>query len=194
MRFLPKAQREARPRPAAANSPGVAKVPRLSGEVEDGAQRDWVRVLEVVLNEPGLLAVVGALPELDGITDPRDRRIAEVAFGLAARLGSFRMVDVLGELPDPEDVSRVAELAQRGAQRNRYEAELRDAFGRIRRRQATGELENAKRRLLNPDEGDGALAPGSVESAALKDGMEGHRHFAPLRLRRKAGAGGGIGV
>ncbi len=179
---------------APSGRPAAANVPRLSGEVEEGAQRDWVRVLEVILNEPGLLAVIGELPELGGITDPRDRRIAEVAFGLAARLGSFRMVDVLGELPDPEDVSRVAELAQRGAQRNRYEAELRDAFGRIRRRQATGELESAKRRLLNPEKGDGALAPESVESAALKDGMEGHRHFAPLRLRRKAGAGGGIGV
>jgi len=183
-----------RPQRTAARKPGAANVPRLSGEVEAGAQRDWVRVLEVVLNEPGLLAVVGALPEWKGITDPRDRRIAEVAFKLADRIGSFRMVDVLGELSDPEDVSRVAELARRGALRRRYEAELRDAIGRIRRRETTGALETAKQRLLNPKDGGGAVAPGSVEGAALMDGMEGHRHFAPLRLRRKAGAGGGIGV
>jgi len=183
-----------RPRRSASSPAAAANVPRLSQEVEEGAQRDWVRVLEVVLNEPGLLAVVGAFPELDGIADPRDRRIAEVAFRLADRLGGFRLVDVLGELSDPEDVSRVAELAERGAQRSRYEAELRDAFGRIHRRQAAGELESAKQRLLGPDGGDGALTPGSAESAALVDGMEGHRHFAPLRLRRKAGAGGGIGA
>ncbi len=168
---------------------------RVSGEcVSGGVQRDWVRVLEVILNEPGLLAVVGGLGDLSGIADPRDRRIAEVAVRLADQLGEFRIADLLGELHDSADVNRVADLALQGSGRCSYEAELRDAVDRIRRRQEATVLESTKQRLLGRREDSQGLTGGSEEGEAYRDGVEALRHFVPQRLRRKAEAGGGIGV
>lgn len=162
----------------------------VPGTVRDHAQRDWVRVLEVILNEPGLLSVVGGLGDIAGIVDARDRRIAEVALRLADRLGEFRMADVLSELHDPADVSRAADLALAGAGRCSYEAELRDAVDRIRRREAALAFEHTKRSLLGQPDGPRRLTDGCAEGEAVRDGVEAHRHFVPLRLRRKADLGG----
>jgi len=179
-----------RPRRAASGRPVAANVPRTSPDTEFGEQRDWARVLEVILNEPGLLADAGAWPDLNRIVDPRDRRIAEVALELADRLGEFRLVDVLGALSDPETANRACDLAQRGAERFRHERELCDALTRIRRRIAADDLEIAKRRVREAGEA-AQLTEGCADGAVLREGMGGHRHFVPQRLRRKAG--GGIG-
>jgi len=165
----------------------VANVPQTAPERALGEQRDWARVLEVVLSEPGLLAAVGELPDVGRIIDPRDRRIAEVALDLADRYGEFRMVDVLSALSDPQTVERACDLAERGSSRTRHETELRDALSRIGRRIAAADLEDAKRTVREAGEEAAVLTGGSPVGAALQEGLEAHRHFVPQRLRRRAG-------
>ena len=92
----------------------IAAVPNGVTVVNDPARRAWDRVLEVLLNEPGLLTVVGALPDLSGIADDRDRRIAGIVLELNETLGEFRLNDVLARCQDPADADTRAG-AMRGA-------------------------------------------------------------------------------
>ncbi|MGB2985635.1 MAG: DNA primase [Phycisphaerae bacterium] len=153
----------------------------------DAERIAWTRVLEVLLNEPGALAVIKERPDVTAIADDRDRRIATIVFELAGEIGEFRLADVLARCDDPADAERVTELAHRGAGLGNYEAMLRAAFDRIRRASEDRELERSKERLLHVETQPQPLAGPTADRKTVCDGMKKHAHFAPRRLIRQGG-------
>jgi hypothetical protein len=93
---------------------------------------------------------------------------------------------VLSRFSDPQDVARISDLARDGASRGNYENTLRVALERIRNVQSTREVERTKERIADrvgkTDNSEDALG----EMAVLREGVRGHRHFAPRRLIRQS--------
>lgn len=151
----------------------------------DAAQRTWERVLEVLLNEPSLLAVVGAMPDLSGIADDRDRRIAEFVLELDKSLGEFRLNDVLARCEKPADTERVAELAQRGARRGNHEATFRTALEQLQEMDRMSTLDYHRRRLLDREIDASAGESHAEDEHILSAGVRQRRHFVPRRLSQR---------
>lgn len=106
------------------------------GPLHRGANREpsaWTMLLEVLLNEPGLLSAAGAFPDVSQIVDPRDRRIGEAVLALVEELGEFRLADVLARFHDAEDVNRIISLAERGAGRGNYARTFEVAMEKLSR-------------------------------------------------------------
>lgn len=144
---------------------------------EQGA---WVRLLEILLNEPGLLGTLENWPDPRGIADLRDRRIASWVFDCARSFGEFSLRDVLAQAQDGEDAARVAELAVRGQQLGNFQASFQASIERLEQREAEGKLEQARSALLQ------APQPEGDELEIYAEGVSRHRHFGPRRLVRLA--------
>ncbi len=157
----------------------------------DCEQAAWTHILEVALNEPGLLATVVGELNVASIIDVRDRRIAGVVVGLSNELGEFRLADVLARCHEPGDAERIEELVTRGLARGNYDSTLRLAFERIRLATRSRDVDDAARRLLEQTPGVGTAEERSEERDAVHDGLKERRHFAPRRfVRRRLERGG----
>lgn len=147
--------------------------------IRDGVHGAWVRLLEVLLNEPGLLGTISDWPDPEVIGDARDRRIAMWVFECARNFGEFTLADVLALARDGDDAARVAELATRGQALGNYEVSMRLALDRLKSYGSAFELEAIRRRVLeSSNEAEGELV-------AYADGVSKHRHFGPMRLIRR---------
>jgi DNA primase len=155
------------------------------GPPRDAEQAAWAVVLEVLLNEPGLIGASADWPDPVRIADERDRRIAGWMFESAREFGEFRVSDVLARSSDSADTERIAELAARGDVRGNYEATLRLALERIRQAAQGVKLEKARHHLLNAPKGD-ECAVADDDLATFVDGSRQHRHFGPRRMIRRA--------
>ena len=159
--------------------------PRLGQE-----QAAWVTVLEVLLNEPGVLQTVGPLPDLQGITHERDRSIAGIVVDLARELGEFRLPDVLARCQDPADAQRVAELAERGKVRGNYEETLAAAISRIRGTLIDRKVECSKEKLFGALASGGAVGEANEHLADVQRGLnESRRRFHGRRFSRNTPTG-----
>jgi hypothetical protein len=146
----------------------------------DAEQGAWVHLLEILLNEPGLLGSLSEWPDVGTIADARDRRIAEWIFECARKFGEFTLADVLARAQDGDDAARVAELAAHGQAVGNYEMSFQVALERLRQSGATLKLDSARRRLLETPQGEGD------QLEVYADGVRRHRHFGPMRLVRQA--------
>lgn len=159
---------------------GAVNPARSFAPPPSGEQGAWVRLLEVVLNEPGLLSGVSDWPDPARITDPRDRRIADWVWNCARRFGEFHLADILACARDGDEAARIAELATRGQGLGNYESAFRAAMGRLEQSGAMEKLDAARRKLLED--------PESEPLDVYAEGVRRHRHFGPMRLIRQAGS------
>ena len=152
----------------------------------DEEQAAWVNVLEVLLNEPGLLSALGTSPpDLGRIADAHDRSIASVVLELADSLGEFRVSDVLLRFHEAADVDRVMELARRGARRGNYADTLRVALDRIQRAMRDEELEQSRQRVTTAVDALDESEEAREQLARISDGFREYRGFAPRRKVRE---------
>ncbi|MFQ5462443.1 MAG: DNA primase [Phycisphaerae bacterium] len=156
----------------------------------DREQASWTCLLEVVLNEPGLLGTVEHLPDVNRITHPVDRRIAAAAWDLFEKYGAFTMADMLARCRDREFAERVAALASRGSARANFEPTFQAALERLSRCSRTPMLDERARALYgSAGHGAGSTGLNGLEEASgsmIREELCGHRHFAPRRLLRRA--------
>ena len=171
-------ERGRRPTMRTAVSGGACKSPL------DAEQCAWINVLEVGLNDPGLLEPFGDA-DCDRIADERDRRIAKALFAAVAASPDTRLADVLARLTEEEDAARVEQLARKGAERGNFEATYRLARQRIELAVRCKEDESQRGALLDAVRaGDGgAIGP---PASNLSLGIKQHKHFAPRRLIRRS--------
>jgi hypothetical protein len=169
--------------PVAASADAAAPPP--AGE----EQTAWVTLLEVLLNEPGLLAAAAETrSRVSRIVDARDRSIVGVVFELSDSLGEFRVGDVLARFHEAADVERVMELARRGARRGNYEGTLRVAVERIRRGAQRQELDESRSLAARPSDAGGGAADGRAQLERIAAGLRDYRGFAPPRKVRETQA------
>ncbi len=166
----------------------------------DQEQASWTCLLEVVLNEPGLLGTAGDLPDVNRIASPCDRLIAEAAWDLFDKYGAFTMADMLARSLNREFAERVAALASRGSARANFEPTFRAALERISRFSRTPKLDERARALYGSagveagssgldglKEADGGMVRKElIGEDLIREELCGHRHFAPRRLLRRA--------
>jgi DNA primase len=163
-------QRQRSTGPAQSTSPTPQPEELIPADAEQLAFR---HLLEVLLNEPGLLKEVPADLTLDLIADTRDRRIAGHVFRLGSEWGNFKLADVMACCTEDGDAERVVALADRGAKLSNYRAKLELALSRIKSSEEVREVERAKESL--------------DETSSLRSVNEYFRkrsHFAPARLTR----------
>ncbi|RME36547.1 MAG: toprim domain-containing protein, partial [Planctomycetota bacterium] len=154
----------------------------------DREQSAWVQVLEVLLNEPGLISLVEEFPDVSRITDERDRRIARRVVELAPQEGADFLSDVLAGFTDPGDVERITTLAQRGERRGNYEETLRAALMRIARAVADERLEEAKSKLAEVSGGEEAKEDADdprSRLASVHAALRARKAYVPRRLARR---------
>ncbi len=152
-------------------------------------QAAWSRVLEVALNEPGVLSIVDHLPDVSRIVNDRDRRIGAVVWELARQVGEFGLADVLTWFHEPEDVARIMQLAERGEKRGNYEDTLRTAFERIRRALQDDDVEQSKREYFRAQEQGQPAVNTRDQFANFGDRVRERRSYVPRRLSRRTIAG-----
>jgi DNA primase len=126
------ARLQSRQRPTPAKGQADQAKPRHSTPV-DAEQAAWVHLLEVALNQPGLLSAVQTPLDAGRVVDDTDRRIAEVMWRLSREMQTFSVPDVLARCHGPGDAERVSELAERGARRGNFEETFRNALEGIQR-------------------------------------------------------------
>ncbi len=149
----------------------------------DGEQAAWETVLEVLLQEPGLIG--NCLPQLDvsRIQDARNRRIAMWMVDATREFGEFGVSDVLVRSDTPADSERIAELVHRGELRGNPASLLRAAVDRIQSAVREEELECTRRRLFE-DKEEGSGPDARQDLADYQDGLRNHRRFGPRRIIR----------
>ncbi|UCC30482.1 MAG: DNA primase [Phycisphaerales bacterium] len=159
----------------------------------DAEQAAWTRVLEVLLDEPGVLEAPECFPDISRITDDRDRRIAAVVRELLDNPDGFRIADVLARFQDPADVARVMELAERGEKRGNHEDTMRTALEQIRRSLRDDEVEQSKRRYFAAQTAGEATEIARDQFASFGEEVRKHRNYLhiPRRLSRPPAAGAG---
>ncbi len=136
----------------------------------------WTRLLEVLLIEPGAVPEIGLLPDIESMTDERDRRLAKIALALKDQLGEFRLSDVLARCDSPEDARRAGVLARVGSERGNYVATATLAIERILCAREQNELEHRKAALL----GEGLEEEERTANlAAIYEAAKRRGHFAP---------------
>jgi DNA primase len=150
----------------------------------DSEQLALTHVLEVLLNEPGLVSAVDPFPDVTRIADLRCRRIAGHVQNLARTVGEFRLDDVLACCHEPEDAAHATDLAQRGAARGNYEATLKLAVERIGRFARDRTREQARQALT---EGNSSKQDSKERNAHLRmihERLKERSHYAPARKMR----------
>ena len=167
-------------KPAVERAGELPRVACVSAE-----QAAWPHLLGVLLNEPGLATGVGDVLDVEQIWDQRVRRIAEVVLGMAGRRQEFSVRDVLAHFHDTEDVGRITELVQQGAERGNFANTMRVALERISGAARVRAWEQSRLRVKGrlSEQVDGKDA--AEHLAALRDGVREHHHFAPRRMIRQ---------
>lgn len=107
---------------------GNQEVTNRPAAIPDAEQAAWTRVLEVLLNEPGLLTTLVPYPNFERIADSLNRRIATLVGELVTSLGDVGLTDILARFHSPQEVERVTQLAHRGEQRGNYQETLRSSL------------------------------------------------------------------
>lgn len=153
-----------------------------TGRTVDAEQAGLTRMLEVLLNEPGLFESCQGLFEPDRFDDVRDRRIAELVKRLAESCGEFALSEVMAGCEDPATGARAAELAHRGERRGNYERTLLVARSMLEHVKALRQGEALKDVRLTHDGSDDASAA-SKQVEALLEGLR-RPHYVPRRMRR----------
>ncbi len=143
-----------------------------------GEQAAWTRLLEVLLSEPGAVPEIGALPDIERMTDERDRRLTTIALALKDQLGEFRLSDVLARCESPEDTQRAGVLARMGSERGNYVATAALAIERIQCAREHNELEHRKAALLGEglEEKERTANLAAIYEAAKRRGQFAPRH------------------
>ncbi len=170
------------------SSPAVGRVvaPEASHAASKPAgaeQAAWTHWLEVVLNEPKLLAETVSDFAVERIGSDVDQRIATKLLDLVQRSGCSALSDVLAGFDDPADVGRVIELARRGEDRGNYEETF--ALAALRLRQAIQIEQAAEHR----DATTVAVQPGDSANGDLQQrfaAARAHRGYAPQRMIRRS--------
>jgi DNA primase len=145
--------------------------PAIMAPATDAEQSAWTTLLQVLICEPALLAVVGELPDTARIADPCHRRLAERLVGLWQELGDVHGKDLLACCHDEGDAAKVIELHDAGEARGNYRATMQVALQRIRRCMDVSLLAEAKQR-------------GSLD--AIQESLMGRRHFVSSRASRRS--------
>lgn len=156
-------------------------------------QAAWTRVLEVLLDEPGVLEVPECLPDVNRIADRHDRRIAIVVRELLDNPDGFCIADVVARFQDPADVARVMELAEQGEKRGNHENTIRTALEQIRRSLQNDEVEESKRRYFAARTAGEATEISRDQFASFGEEVRKNRNYLhiPRRLSRPTAAGTG---
>lgn len=175
----------------AANNGAVSQ---RSAAPRDAEQAVWTHLLEVLLNAPDLLGMVGEEFDPARIADPRDRRIATALFDARRHGGPPSLADVFARCHDPADAQRVTELVERGAARGNFEATLRLALERLAETVRGGVTQASKRRLLDAAATGNPAQESSDAGRMLNDAVREHGHFVGRRLVRRAVGGGDWGL
>jgi DNA primase len=157
-----------------------------SGSARDAEGSAWSTVLEVLVNEPGLVSLFEAAPDLGRIENERDRRIAVAVFEAASDPDLYRLSDVLARCVDALDSQRVEQLARLGAARGNFEATLRVALARLEAAEQTRAVDVSRARVLSFDPAGAVTDETTMDREKLSLGTSKHRHFAPRRLIRQA--------
>jgi len=175
----------AKPVPPKSATPLVEMEPSAPAPLSQ-EQAVWKTVLEVLLNRPDLVASVDPRPQLTRIMDARDRRIAAALMSVCEDTKTPSLGDVLARCSDPQDASRVVELADRGAKRGNFEATLALSLARIGLRSREDEVERHRQDVLKTV-GEPSGESEKETHRAYFDGVSQQRHFVPRRMRRAAG-------
>ncbi len=158
-----------------------------SAEKDTGPSSPWQRVLEVLLNEPGLWLEVGFAVDLAEISEPRLRRLMSVALDGVAKLGTaFSVSDALGRCPEVEDAALLTELARNGARRANYDATLRTALEQIHRAGVARRVAEESRRLAGDPGGESPRADAEEALGVIHEAAREQKHFAPRRIIRES--------
>lgn len=167
-----------RGKPMSAPLPVSASAGRdIAGRPHDAEQAAWETLLEATLAEPAAMAR-DAWPDLLGIANLLDRRIASICRELSGSLGEFGLPDVLVRLDSDDHVRRASELTERGLARGNIEATMAAALEKLRGAERRRELDKSKERL---QQGDG-LDNQRTELANIQNGLRERRNFAPRRF------------
>jgi DNA primase len=164
---------------------GVQAGGRPAQRREDEARRERAldralrQIVEVLLNEPGLVKAAG---DALGRVRPTDPTMARIAADVAAwcrggcATGSWRLDELLGGFGDPEMSRVVTDLQQAGEDRGNYAATLDAALACVGMHEGLG--------AAGSRSADGA---GDEEAAlaALAERARSHRHFSPLSAFRR---------
>ena len=182
-----RSRRDSQPAPVEApvEAPAVAVRPVAERGAEQAA---WTTLLEVLLNEPGVLPDPDDLPDVGRIADERDRRIATVVRMLLDELGEFSLADVLARFNDLLDVERVMALAHRGAERGNYEHTFGVNVERIRGAMQEESAERQRAELVSPSDGVDSPEQDRIRLESVGQDARKRRSFAPRRhVRREMG-------
>lgn len=133
----------------------------------------WSRVLEVLLNEPGLIDEARSALNFEAAVDEAQRRVALTLVSLAEERGGFALADVLACCQNADESALVADLARRGSDRGNFGPTLRNAIDHLCR------IDAAQAESVASGMSDG-MRP--VDTEAIRE----HRHFAPRRMIRGA--------
>jgi len=161
----------------------AAIVPTVEGRTVSAERSAWARVLEVVLNEPGLWGDVVSRLAIDRIPDDRDRRIAAMIEPVGSGEG-YRLADVLARCDDPVDAERVCALARIGAERGNYKSTLNEGVRRLERLERARGVEDCRARFLGRVDAPAASALVKEDAERICGSAKAHKHFAPRRLIR----------
>ena len=180
-RMMGRMQSQRREQPSVRDASPARRAPL---DMEDAA---LTHLLEVVLNEPGLLATVDDVLDVGRIVDDRDRRIAKAVIELFDELGEFHLADVLARCHEPGDAERIEELARRGEHYHggNFEGTFQLALERIRLASRVRGLDQRRRRLFESTS-DGNVSGSMTEGLeAVHEGVKEHRHFVPRRMSQR---------
>lgn len=174
-----------RPHRAVRTAPTSGQVGRLAHRVPvDAEQAAWTRVLEVLLNDPAVWWSTEPLLDTRRIHNALDRRILSVVLNLSEEATPFKLHGVLAHFHDPEEVRRVTELAERGAERGNWANTFASAHEQIRQAVEHEEWRrNRRARLKRTD--DDRPAAGADHPTAVPQASQNHRQFVPRRLSRR---------
>lgn len=176
-----------RPKRAKTPASGGGRVEQQRPSAHPGAeQAAWTHLLEVLLNQPGLWATCSPVPDVCRIVNERDRRIASAVLERAVQAGEFRLADVLAQFDEPADVTRVLELAQRGAERGNYERTFSLALERIRGVLKNEEAEWSRQRYFAAQAIEEPLENSRDQVAGFQDRVRERRSYVPRRMIRQA--------
>jgi len=149
----------------------------------DSDQSNLVRILEVLLNEPGLWSMARDDFEPDRFDSARDGRIAAVVVELAGQYGEFDLSEVMARCENPLDTQRVVELAQRGADRGNYERTLTVALEGVRQVRAARQVATLRGSVIRELNSQSMETPAKTEATdSYFAGVKQHHHFAGARL------------
>ncbi|MEE9296861.1 MAG: DNA primase [Phycisphaerae bacterium] len=173
------AQRHVRRRSGPEQGAPRGRQARLIGDPEQAA---LVTMLEVLVNEPGLMESAGDQFDPAGFADAGYRRIAEQVRELALAEGAFRFETLQSRIEDTQEAELLTDLAIRGSQVGNYLVTLEGACRRLSQIAAARDT----RRLtdeVKQRESDGQPLDDEMRDQwrTIRERLAGHRHFSRPR-------------